>query len=1311
MIWKRRIHRARLWLQAAFAAVAILLALAMGLVQIALPWIVSHPQRISAFLSERLQRPVTLERVEGHWENDGPLLVLHAVHIGGSHAGAPGSTISQAELKINFFSALHRNLAWNEFRLVGLNLHLAKDKTGQWQMSGLDAGDPRQRSGEDSVLFELGAMVLRDLHVSIDDGKHPRVDLLADEVRLVNSGNAHRVLARVRCADTHSAPLDVVLDYNAATRAGEAYVGGSSVDLAALARGFAPLGVRVERGAGRAQLWGWWQHDRLARVRAQVDVHDVVLASADPIALDATRNIAARVAFDRLSFAARWQRDAAGWQADVGDLVMQRQGLAAPMANIHLSKQQAADAPQATYAVDVGALHVSAPASLAMLSNALSPQWRRWLYIADPAGSLRNLSVRFGGTRDFDLHADLDALAWHAVDKIPGATSISGNLLGDADGFALHLPPQAAFGFDAAHVFRQPLEFSNFAGDVAAWRGDAGWCIGTDAIEFQGAGYAGQLRGSVQLHADGSRPDVDVSAVIDHADVAAARLFWPINVMPPAAVHWLDRGLVGGRVAAGRAVIHGDLADWPFNNLSGRFEARAEIAEAKLSYLPDWPAADQVTAVADFVNNGLHVDATSAKAMANAIDRASADIPDLAEAVLDLDVSGSGTGKALLDFLKATPIGARYASHLLGVSVGGSGKVKFHLHLPVKQTEALQLDGTVAIAKADLVDAQYALRLQQASGTLTFSQDGFDTGELPLLRDDKPATFRLAVGAFASNPEHAVEGSLQAHLPIADLLGYAPMLSAYGDHLSGAANWKIGFNADRDDVPHPAQRLTVESDLVGIGSDLPEPLSKAADATLPLALTLGLPVAGAPIDLQLGTLLHLRGRMASDTQAFAARVDFAADSDAALPSAGFSIGGSAAQLDLSGWMDFAVSNSAGGGEDLVSGIDMQTANLRAWDRDFGAAQFTLVPDKQALALGFHGTNIDGSLRVPLADLHTSGITAQFSKLYWPDVGEDETSASTGENPANVPPLHIRIGDFRLGHSRFGDTTLESYPIAGGTHFDQVTTHSSNVEMRAHGDWTGRPGADVSTFSIDFSARNLGRMLDTFGYAGVIDGGATVAHVEGHWNGSPSMFSLAHLDGTLKVSVAEGRIPDADPGAGRLLGLINVSAIPRRLALDFGDFFTSGFSFDSIKGVFTLKDGNAYTTDLKVKGTAADVVISGRAGLKAKDYDQVMDVTPHVGGTLMIGGAIVGGPVGAAAGAVIQGLFKKALNDVTRVRYSVTGSWEKPRIEELSKELRKSAAPAQPPEKSSPAPTAPLEPQATPAAQTALQAAAAPPSKH
>src|SRR5664279_1993513 len=120
--WRRRTHRMRLFVQALFAMVVIALALVVGVSRLTLPWLTSHPEKIGQFLSARLNRTVTLERVDGLWESNGPLLILHDVHIAASAPGQPATAIPQAELKINFFSWLHRNQTWNEFRLTGMNL-------------------------------------------------------------------------------------------------------------------------------------------------------------------------------------------------------------------------------------------------------------------------------------------------------------------------------------------------------------------------------------------------------------------------------------------------------------------------------------------------------------------------------------------------------------------------------------------------------------------------------------------------------------------------------------------------------------------------------------------------------------------------------------------------------------------------------------------------------------------------------------------------------------------------------------------------------------------------------------------------------------------------------------------------------------------------------------------------------------------------------------------------------------------------------------------------------------------------------------
>jgi uncharacterized protein (TIGR02099 family) len=1263
------VRHVRLFLQALFAVVVITAAVIVGLGQLALPWLVSHPEKISAFLSDRLKRPVTLDHAEGQWEHDGPVLTLHDVRIASGAAAQPGLTIPQAQLKVNFLAVFHRNQAWNEFRLVGLNLHLVRNAAGDWRLQGLDTAATEDGGSDSSPLFDLGSLVLRNVDFTIDDstaGRH--IALASDEIRLVNDGDRHRVLARVRSSQTTTSPIDVVADYDSGTKDGRAYLGGNALDIATILHGSAVAGWQMEHGDGRLQVWADWTHDTLMQVRTEIDLRDLVISTPQPISVGAKQAVVPHVGFDRVAFGARWKRTASGWTADLGDILISRQGVPSNSASIHVDKiDGAADAP-ATYVVDAANLDIAAPASVAMLTDALPEVWRHWLYEADPVGDVRSLVLRYASMQDFDVAASFIGGAWHSVDAIPGVNSFAGSLLGDQDSLALTLAPKSPFGLDTPKVFRRPLEFSNFAGDIAVYRVDQAWRIETDALDFEGAKYGGQLRGSVDLHDDGSKPSVDAYADVTHGQVEASHLFWPINSMPPNTVSFLDRAIESGRLVSGRAVFHGDLADWPFRENTGRFEARADVDDVRFPYLTDWPAAERLKAIATFVNASFHIEASAAQAMGVRVDRATATLSDLGEGTFELDAAVDGAGKDLLNFLKATPVGMQHGVQLLGVSIGGTGDVNFHLQFPIKHAEQVELTGKATLADADLADAKYNLHLSAANGDVRFNQRGFIADNLAATMRDKPARLKLAVGAFVADPQHAVEGSLQADLPARDLLAYAPMLETYSDSIEGSAVWNVVFNADVDTVKAPSQRVDVTSDLHGVTLDLPAPLTKEAETSLPFKLHLEPPTAGGKVDLVMGDILFMHGRLVSATQPFAANIAFGADAKAPLPPAGLSMTGNVPQLDLSGWMDFATSDSTPGngasGGDILAGVDVRTAGMLAYERNFGAAAFRLVPAKDALDLTFDGANINGTLHIPTVDLKRRGVTAEFSRLFWPDAGSDADDNSVSrENPASVPPLHIRIDDFHLGQSEFGMTTVESYPVANGTHFEQVSTQSSNVEMRAHGDWLGRPGTDRSTFSIDLSARNLGHMLDAFGYAGVVDDGQTVAHMQGSWAGAPSTFALAHFDGTLTVSVKGGRIPEANPGAGRIFGLFNLASLPRRLTLDFGDFFKSGFSFDSIDATFTLKDGNAFTSDLLVKGPAADIAVKGRTGLKARDYDQTMEITPHVGGTLMLGGALVGGPVGAAAGALLQGVFK----NVTRNRYSVTGSWDKPTMTLLAKE--------------------------------------------
>jgi uncharacterized protein (TIGR02099 family) len=1288
--WRRHLHRAQWWLFRLLAGFAIFMAIVSCVTQLAvLPWLTNNPEWVSAKLAEVLHRPVTIGRLDARWERTGPLLNLTGVHVGtASDAAQPGAAqglnLASAGLKINFFAWARPGASWTEIRLSGIELDLVRDAQGQWGLRGLDSGNTGDTATnlDDSPLFSLGTVVVREAKLNIDDlpnDKHFKLG--ADELRLIARGDFLRVLARVRNLENDSAPVNAVIEYDRGRREGRAYEGGAEVDLAAVLRNYPLNGLVVERGGGKLQVWAWLKNGEISEVRAEVDLSNLVLTTHTSIKLDDKHDFLPHVGIDRLAFGARWRREEDGFSADVADLKIIRQGEPLAPAELHLRRRYPAGDYYATpeNTIGIGALDLGTVASAAMLVDTLPVDLRRWLYAGNPAGTLARATLRFVDGKDFDVAAQLDGLGAHAFGKTPGVSGLSGLLFADQDAITFDLPQHNAFSVLPPKVFREPLSFAEFYGSVAAYHADDAWHIETDALRFEnttpGKSYAGELRGGAEIFDAGGKPALDVAAVIDHADVPAAKRFWPLGVMSPHAIEWLDRALDAGQVVGGRAVFRGNLADWPFRNNAGRFEASAEVADLRFRYLGEWPAIEHAHAQVDFVNAGLHADTDGGTLQGVKVNKASVDVSDYGEGTLEVTANAQGGGRDLLGFVKASPLGTQFAGPLQGVDVGGQGKVDFAMRAPMKPIENFQIDGKVQLSDADLADAKYDLKFDKADGMLRFNRSGFSADQLATTFKGKPAKFSLAVGGYVVEARHAVEGRVDTRLPASDVLAYAPALKSYEKYLSGETNWSAQFSVDRDSEKSKSndngQRLILTSDLRGVGIDLPVPLQKPAAGTLPLKLVLGLPPVGASIDLSLGDVLNLRGKLPTPLAPFAANIIFGGEATGVLPKSGIVIGGAARAIDLSGWMSFAADGADGGsGSDVLQSVDVRTSSLVAWERDFGEAKVRVGLGGDAVRVDFDGARIEGSLTVPKKNLRTGTIVADFKRLHWPESPEaPPNAAAVGDvrddslSPAAIPPLRIDIGDFRLGKASYGAASVETRPMADGMNLEKVNTHSKDIDMKAHGTWLRKGGYHRSTFGIELKARDFGAMLDALGYGGKLAGGEITASIDASWAGTPSAFALNRINGgALRMKIADGRIPNLEPGAGRLAGLLNLAALPRRLAFDFGDLFNKGFSFDLAEGVFTMTDGYAYSDGFQVKSPTADMRIKGAIGLKTSEWNVRVEVTPHVGATVFAGaGALVGGPVGAAAGAVIGGVLGKAINQATQSEYKVTGSWDKPDI--------------------------------------------------
>ncbi len=1259
--WLRRL---RFWAGALIAAVIIALATAMALGQILLPLAARYPARVEALLSHELGRPVRFARMQGVWRPGGPELTLYRLSLANPRGG-PALNLAQATLRFSFGRLFWPGRHWIELSAHGLSLDVARSGDGRWQVAGFAGG--ALGSGGSGLASLPVDIKLTGLSVAIrTEAAGPLYHLDADAVLLSDRDDTLRFGATLRRPGMRH-DLRVAGRFASDGASGTLYVQGLDMDFASLLRAVQVRGYALRGGAGNLRAWLHWRHGRLQAAQLDLALRD--------LALDGPAGRSARL--PQLAGMATLRKDDGQW---------------------HLRYEQPAQRGAATggwlqavlqvrpggawWRLQAEHLHLGALLPLAGLLPQAPPRLSRWLAQAAPQGEIAALDLRWYGAGAWALRSQITALRCASDGLLPGVDALSGHLDGDAQALVLRMPAQP-FTLRYPHVFAQPLVFDRLGGTFALRRDAAGWHIGIGALDFAAAKFAGAASGSILLRPGQPRPVLDVYAALRRGEVAAAKLFWPINKLSPKARAWLDRALVAGAIESGRVVFRGDTRDWPFRDDQGQFQALARFSEATLDYDPHWPAATDLAGRALFENTGLTVEADRGSVLGNPLRHAVARISDLGHATLALAAEGQGQAADLLSFVRKSPISNDFRDGIAPLQVQGRAAWRFTLVLPVGDVRAFALEGQAQLQPVALQAPQWKLAVRDITGTLHFDRGGIHASDLAAQFRKVPVQMALAAGADTGDVKRLFQARMQGNFDAATLLEGIDALQPYVPRLIGSAPVTLGLDVDRAASGQPpARTLLVQSDLTGMRLQLPTPLDKPAAAALPLRLRIGLPFAGGSLDGQLGApaapLLHLRGRLPQDGEALALAIGLGVSAPPALPAGsdgGLALAGSTPRLDVSGWAMLGAGGKDGRRWPLSGSI--ATAQGLLFGRPFADLQLRLRSDAQGLQVLAASPALAGTLRLP-QDLQKNGIHADLQRLYWPAEG-DSSEAGTAPAPAPMaqvdpgalPPLDLQVADFHLGAAQFGAAHFLSTPMTGGMRIEQLQSKSANVSMSAQGTWTGTAADNRTQMRIAFHAEDLGRMLEALGYQNLVAGGRTVADLDASWRGAPSAFALDALDGTLKADVTEGRILEVKPGAGRLLGLFSIAELPRRLAFDFGDVFRKGFAFDSIRGTFTLGDGNAITHDLEIRGPAADIKVDGRTGLRAHDYDEIVSVYPKLGSTLPVIGAVAGGPVGAVAGLALQGLLGSGLSQASGSTYKVTGSWDKPLIVKIN------AAPAQP----------------------------------
>ncbi len=295
-------------------------------------------------------------------------------------------------------------------------------------------------------------------------------------------------------------------------------------------------------------------------------------------------------------------------------------------------------------------------------------------------------------------------------------------------------------------------------------------------------------------------------------------------------------------------------------------------------------------------------------------------------------------------------------------------------------------------------------------------------------------------------------------------------------------------------------------------------------------------------------------------------------------------------------------------------------------------------------------------------------------------GETGKKSSVEINPHKIRPFLFSSDQLIFNDLKFIDVIVNTSSVEQGLSFDEIKLAAQDLTVAGKGVWSQTQEANKSAFDLQLESIDVEDSLVDLGFKSSLRKGEASATVAVEWPGAPHQFDLSKISGISSFKIKDGSVSELDPGnAGRLLALLNLRVISRRLSLDFKDVIKKGFAFDSIKGTLNLSKGGKLQTDkISIKASATDIKINGETNLIDQTYDQNITVTPAITGTLTAAGAIVGGPVGAAAGMIVDRVGSAVgLNKVTNVEYKMTGTWQEPIIKKVSKKKNNAAVSAGP----------------------------------
>lgn len=726
-----------------------------------------------------------------------------------------------------------------------------------------------------------------------------------------------------------------------------------------------------------------------------------------------------------------------------------------------------------------------------------------------------------------------------------------------------------------------------------------------------------------------------------------------------------------------------------------------------------WPSLTQVDADLHFRGVGLQV--SGGQARVNGLpglqlSSVEARIGHLRQRPV-VEVSGDMQGPLSqgLMWIHSSPVSDMLQQALARSTASGQAEMQLKLNLPLDALDKAKVQGRLTLPGNDVQITPETPALSQLRASVVFSETGFQTvnaqarvlgGELrfdgglraALRRQDEPELF------FKGQGTASVQGLQQWR----ELQALQPWLKQASGSTSYNATlgWRQG-----------ALELSLTSPLNGLALALPEPLNKPAAAHLPLrldktvlrealapgqrlqdriSLSLG-PGAGLTTPLAVSYLRDISGPQA---QVLSGQIRVGTDrvSEAIAPppkapatdspERGVRLEASLGRLDLDAWepwlgqwpasQHLAAASWAGY---LPTRFTLRADELKAQGHSMQTLALTGQREGGLWQARLSASELQGQVEYRQSSDDSPGrLLARLSRLKLGASGASQVEALLDRQPASLPTLDLVVDELELRGKKLGRLEVEAInrQLSQGQsqrewQLSRLRLSVPEGQLTATGSWAALPegnstaGPRGTQLAFKLEVADSGELLKRLGMDGAIRQGKGRLEGQLSWTGSPLALHHPTLQGQMVVDVASGQFLKADAGAAKLLGVLSLQALPRRLALDFRDVFSEGFAFDWLRGDVAISRGVATTSDLRMKGVNAAVLMQGSADIARETQDLRVVVVPEINAGTASLLAYAVNPAMAVGTFLAQWLLRQPLNDANTQEFQVSGPWSEPQI--------------------------------------------------